>query len=301
MNDITFQKTLASVMLDNKYDRFVKNRRTGKLDTKSLYKIETSNKLFKRREARKNKHYAVSLVVDCSGSMSGDKIKTAAKSAERLSWHLSRMGIPHNVVGFQLSVEEIKKFDTHIDRDLYKKLVGVVSQNDEYEVNAIWDTNKEIKKENGCGTIHPLFALCKGDAEYREKYDLARKTFSDPYGIQTSSGPGMNSDAEAVKWTRERIQKQLGRRIIILLSDGQPVPMSGRYESPVNRGYAQTDFDLRQEIKHTIDAGIELYSIGIMSDSVNHYYPARRTCSIKTLEQLYPHIIKLIKINLHRG
>ena len=61
MNDVTFQRFLSSVMLDNKYDRFVKNRRTGKLDTRNIYKIKFSEKIFKRREARKNKHYAVTL------------------------------------------------------------------------------------------------------------------------------------------------------------------------------------------------------------------------------------------------
>ena len=72
MRDVAFQKRLSSIMLDNKYDRFMKNRKTGKLDTNSLYKINHSNKLFKKREARKNKDYAVSLVVDCSGSMCGN-------------------------------------------------------------------------------------------------------------------------------------------------------------------------------------------------------------------------------------
>lgn len=296
-------------MLDNKYDRFVKNRRTGKLDTKSLYKIETSNKLFKRRESRKNKHYAVSLVVDCSGSMSGDKIKTAAKSAERLSWHLSRMDIPHNVVSFCLSVEEVKKFDRHTDKELVNKLVGITQHNDEYEVNAIWDTNKEIPKEGG-GTLYPLVALCKGDKEYRQQYDLFRRrygmggmitAYSSSLGIHTQTGPAINSDAECLKWARERLLKQQGRRIMIFLSDGQPAPMMAHYESPINRGYAQTDFDVREEVRRTIASGIELYSIGIMSDEVNRFYPAKRTCSIKTLEQLYPHIIKLIKINLRRG
>jgi cobalamin biosynthesis protein CobT len=116
-----------------------------------------------------------------------------------------------------------------------------------------------------------------------------------------SHSPDYNSDAEAIKFVRERILKQIGKKIVIHLSDGNPVPCMDIYESPINPGYSQWDFDLKKEVQITLNCGIELYSIGIMSDGVNSYYPPRRTCVIQKVDQLYPHIIKLIRSNLKRG
>lgn len=301
MNDVTFARALSSVMLDNKYDRFVKNRRTGKLATKSLYKINTSSKLFKKREARKNKHYAVSLVVDCSGSMSGDKIKMASEAAEKLSFHLSKMDIPHNVVTFNLGMEERKPFDGKFDKDIKDKILselGGGSFGDKYYYYAFYDTVKQVKSFSGKKTFHPFLGSARGNVEAKK---MEGRLKDEGVIQQNFQGVGENSDAEALKFAREKILRQEGKKIMIFLSDGMPAPLWESYESPINKGYSQIDFDVKREADKTIAMGVELYAIGIMDDSVNKYYPPRRTCTINRIEQLYPHIIKLIRLNLKRG
>lgn len=301
MNDITFAKNLSSVMLDNKYDRFVKNRRTGKLDTRSLHKIETSSKLFKKREARKNKNYAVSLVVDCSGSMGGPRIELAALAAKKLSYHLSRMGIPHDIVSFNILVQEAKPFNTKQVKRLEEILINRTSNSrtKDYEY-AIWDMDAPAiySKITKGRELRRLAKIVKGESAASdfcdEGYRNGKRFYSTP-------GSGYNSDAEAIKFSREKLMKQTGKRIMIHLSDGQPAPFSTNFESPNYPGTSQKDYDLKEEVQKTLRAGIELYAIGIQNDSVNNYYPPKRTATIRTMDQLYPHIIMLIKKNLRRG
>lgn len=306
MNDVTFSRALSSVMLDNKYDRFVKNKRTGKLNTKSLYKIEMSSKLFQKREARKNKHYAVSLVVDTSGSMGGQKIKVAAESAQKLSNHLAKIGIPHNVVTFGISAHEIKRFNAKEDKEIERKVLGKCSYGGaEYQedIYAFWDTRVKIPHAKNPGEeITKFWKITEGN-DARGKF-LATSEYQDAKkagALIMQHSPGYNTDAEALKFAREKILKETGKKLIIHLSDGQPAPFGWGCESPLNPGFTQRDFDLKHEVKMTIQAGIELYSIGILSDDVNKFYPPKRTGSISDIEQLYPHIIMLIKKNLRRG
>jgi cobalamin biosynthesis protein CobT len=295
MKDIAFQKMLASVMLDNKYDRFVKNRKTGRLDTNSLYKINHSAKLFKRREARKNKHYAVSLVVDCSGSMSGAKIKLAAKSAGKLSHHLSRIGIPHNVVTFNAGVFEIKPFGPQEDKQLEQKVLDELGNKRRF---FFWDYNKQISNINGGSTLCKFIGLVQGEHKAYKREDELRDQGIDTYMY---SGPGYNTDGEALKISRELLLKQVGTKVMIHLSDGRPVPLMDDLESPVYEGTSQRDYNLKHEVDVTVASGIELYSIGIMDDGVLRYYPKKRTVVIDDTSELYENIIKLIKRNLKRG
>lgn len=291
-------------MLDNKYDRFVKNRRTGKLDTRSLYKVSTSSKLFKKREARKNKDYAVSLVVDCSGSMGGDKISMAAESAEKLSHHLARIGIPHNVVGFHVEAREFKPFNAKEKPNLKNEIIGEVHGGENYAYY-FWDQTRTIKGEKG-GNLWPFVGARYGSKSRKElwneckiKADAAGKNIYDMFWL--TEGPSYNSDAEALAFARKLLLKQKGTKLMIFLSDGQPAPLPSQLESPIFRGHHQGELSVTTEVTHTLRSGIELYSVGIMDSSVNKYYPPRRTGTISSLKQLYPHIIKLIKINLKRG
>lgn len=294
MNDISFQKLLSSVILDNKYDRYVKNKKTGTLNTNSLYKIAHSNKLFKKREARQNKNYAVTLVVDCSGSMSGSKIKAAAWSAAKLSMSLSKIGVNHNVITFNLGVFEIKSFSKKTDKGLEKMVMSELHGNERY----FYYSNKPIVPNTVTGKMMRKF-LGHGRGYHVGTDKIIPVEYRSDFFA--NDGPGYNSDAEALKISRELLLKQTGSKIMIFLSDGAPAPFYAEYESPVYQGLDQTQHKLKHEVELTIASGIELYSIGIMSAAVLHYYPKKRCRVINSTEELYPSIIDLVKKNLKRG
>ena len=132
--DIGFSLQLRSVMTDNKFDRMLSGRRRGTLDGNMLYKVPTGDlKAFKNREARQNKDYHFTLLVDQSGSMEGDSCLEAAKLGVSLYKAFERSGISYSCYGYSDHTARYKSFDDHLDPDaLYAMLRYNASDNNEY-------------------------------------------------------------------------------------------------------------------------------------------------------------------------
>lgn len=110
---ITFLKRkLGSILEDNKLSRFGGSFTSGKLNHSKLYRFKTNQtNLFGRKIARQNKDYRVSLLVDISGSMGGQKIHETAKGAILLAEVLNIIGVEFEIVGFNTKLVEYKTFD----------------------------------------------------------------------------------------------------------------------------------------------------------------------------------------------
>ena len=79
------------------------------MNTKILYKWKCkSTRLFSKPILRLHKDYGVSLCVDESGSMSGDRILEAAKAAVLLAEVLNNCGIPFEIHGFNSTIQTYK-------------------------------------------------------------------------------------------------------------------------------------------------------------------------------------------------
>lgn len=294
MNDATFQRTLQSVLFDNKYDRYVAKRRSGKLNFKGLSKVGFSDKLFKRKEERQNKDYSIALLVDCSGSMSGKKADVAFDSAQKLSKHLASAKINHTVFGFNLKTFQLKPWNVSYDNTLKEKL--------RFMLNYLRIFYKEESNSKG---IHEYIG---------HNFDLKNITSKMPDSLigisridyDAKAGSGYNNDADALMIAAKELHKQPGKKILIMLSDGEPAHFYTKYQ---NADFPKTNYQIgdssmprmKKVVKDIMDMGIDIQSIGIQSDAVNKYYPAGKTCSIYDVSQLYDHIIKIIKLNLKRG
>lgn len=106
------KKKLGSIMKDNIYDREGGSYRSGKLNTKKLYKVATwSDKVFKRKIERSHKDYKVTILVDESGSMTSDKKNYyAALGCVLLSEVLATSHIDFEIIGFNGTIRVYKKF-----------------------------------------------------------------------------------------------------------------------------------------------------------------------------------------------
>lgn len=96
------QKNLERVMAANSLVVWTGGHRKGKLHGASLSRIFTGdNRVFRQKNEARSKDVAVSLVVDCSGSMRIDgRIKSAVYSAYAFCSVLTNMGIACEVLGF---------------------------------------------------------------------------------------------------------------------------------------------------------------------------------------------------------
>ena len=107
-----FRKKLSSILKDNRLARQGGTFRSGKLNTKKLYKWKCDDtKVFSRKVMRQHKDYNVVLVVDESSSMLGGRALNATKTAVLLAEVLDYCGIPFSVIGFNSDLREYKKLN----------------------------------------------------------------------------------------------------------------------------------------------------------------------------------------------
>lgn len=159
---------------------------SGKLiSTKDLWKIcNNTDKVFMKRYKEQNSDYAITVLIDQSGSMGGGKIHEAQKSFILLAEILSDLKIPFELLGFSTQGEAYGHSRGEIRCDEYRQdhtLHMIYKQFDERY-------SDEIKGR--IGSIHTY---------------------------------GNNWDGEAVMWAYKRLIVQKAKsKILIVLSDGQP-------------------------------------------------------------------------------
>ncbi len=127
MNDTVFQQKLLSVMTDNKYDRIIPKRRSGKLDHKNAWRVHTgAENIFRQKQERKGKEYSVVLLVDESGSMGtigwgADKMMPTKGVVSFMARQLQKAGINFAIIGFNAKIRTHKPFgSTMHESDLVK-------------------------------------------------------------------------------------------------------------------------------------------------------------------------------------
>jgi cobalamin biosynthesis protein CobT len=164
-------------------------RERGKLNTRSLAKLcfdKSYRTPFKTLTKEETTNVAVTLLIDCSGSMSGDQIIVARQTAIALGEALKAIGITFEALGF----------NTNDNYRLASKTNGLSAE--------------ETARFNRFGTALRLMVFKSFDR-------------NDLVGITNAAAGGANADGESVTWAAKRLaQRKEKRKILIVLSDGQP-------------------------------------------------------------------------------
>ncbi|VWC65902.1 cobalamin biosynthesis protein CobT [Burkholderia lata] len=176
--------------------RWKREQERGELDRMSLARLVTSpgyRTPFRVRRAAPGRDAAVSLLIDCSGSMAGRKIELARLCAAALCDALTQLGFACEVLGYS-SVEDAAM------RAHYQRWIGA-----------------------GRDTF--------GYNRFVERLDLRvykRFDSDNPSGLACIECGHENPDGEALSWAAERLlAKRARRRILMVLSDGYPATGDG--------------------------------------------------------------------------
>ncbi|WP_205192303.1 cobalamin biosynthesis protein CobT, partial [Burkholderia sp. LMG 13014] len=176
--------------------RWKREQERGELDRTSLARLVTSpgyRTPFRVRRAAPGRDAAVSLLIDCSGSMAGKKIELARLCAAALYDALTQLGFACEVLGYS-SVEDAA-MRTHYQRWI--------------------DAGRDTFGYN----------------RFVERLDLRvyKRFDSDhPSGLACIECGHENPDGEALSWAAERLlAKRARRRILMVLSDGYPATGDG--------------------------------------------------------------------------
>lgn len=180
---------LERVLLVKENRKMRPERERGMLNNRTLHTmIIDPNYRTPFREFTKmdTTNVAVSLVIDCSGSMQGNKIEVARQTGLALGESLKNLGITFEIVGFntndhigmaagasRLSAEETARFNRF-----------------------------------GTGLNHMIFKSFESNS-------LS--------GICRAASGGCNADGESITWAAKRLaERPEKRKIMLVLSDGQP-------------------------------------------------------------------------------
>lgn len=229
--------------LVNEIERMIKARsaatwtgghRRGRLHGSALTRVMFGrDDVFRRKQENHTKDVAVSLVPDCSGSMTNNgKLKTAMYTAYAIASILDRLGISNEVVGFSTRG---------------------------HSAQVLNDLSKDPKRHeySRCEAIYmPIF---KGFGE-RMGADV-RARF-----VQATIARNLcrsNVDGESILLAHGRlVARRETRKIMIVLSDGQPAVSGG----------GDLDGHLKAVVKQIEASGTDIVGIGIMDQSVKKFY-----------------------------
>lgn len=263
-----FEKRISSILRDNQNDREIRRRRSGKIDTKGLWRISNSQKVFKKKQERGGKRYNISLMVDCSGSMSNSRDFPAIKAAILLARAFSKFKfVSLEIFGFNYLYKNIKGFDEkNISDDEIAFQFSLFFRDSvlDEETGKVFNYNKLLIDDNNV-----LFS-----PKTLEEFNKHERHIGE-------SPIGGNIDSEHLSAATRRIKNRDGEKIIIVLSDGEPAFASSANVKCYREGKPLSEISSREDLKLSVDrcikSGVKLASIGIHTESVYDYYPKRNT------------------------
>ncbi len=182
--------TLERVLVAKEDAKFRFNRERGMIDTRAISRlIHDANfrEPFKDFTQTETRDVAVELLMDLSGSMSGEKLEVAKRAVIAIGESLMALNIAFEVTGFK----------TGSVSSAYNQLVRNMSADD-------------LKRFNRTSETLDHFVF--------KSFDTANLS-----GICEARSGGANCDGESVKWAAQRLaQRPESRKILLVFSDGQP-------------------------------------------------------------------------------
>lgn len=240
------QKEIERSIIARSYSRNVPGYRSGKLNTAGLMKLAIGSRhpnliddrVFRKKEIHESKDVAVMLMPDLSGSMAGDKVRTATYAAFGLATTLARLNIACEVIGYTTGGVMPNSALMQMERD---KRSGI--RYDRFE--RLYMPILKTFDESMSFAVKNRFAMARTEVSLRN-----------------------NIDGECIQVGARRLaQRKEKGKIMIVLSDGDPIGGGGRAASEKLKGHCKT------VVKQVMESGVSVIGIGIESNSVRHYYP----------------------------
>jgi cobalamin biosynthesis protein CobT len=248
------QKDIERMMASRSKVTQVPGFRSGRLHGAGLHKLLVKDdRVFRRRQENKSKSTAVFLLIDNSGSMSGNPMTTAMQTGYALSQTLERVGIANEVVGFTT--------------DHYSKTFPRAKVAD------------EAAKVGGYARCLPLYLPIYKSFDERLTSPVKKRFAA---AIHCQNFLGNNVDGESVQYATKRLaQRTEERKVLIVLSDGNPAMDPSAYNPTlISAGFSH----LHTAIAEATRKKVEVIGVGIDDDSVRAFY--KRCVVIRNVEEL---------------
>jgi len=243
----------------------IPGHRSGRLHSAALAKLTfNDDRVFRRREIHKSKDTAVSLLVDCSGSMrSGSyrksRIAIACEAAYALAFTLERINVKFEALGFTTLPASTET------------------------VHEMGEAKARIGR--GFSRVEPIYMPIFKDFGERMNSVVKARFAAGVHEL----GLRNNLDGESVEIAARRLAlRREERKILIVLSDGFPCAYGSSSEQNAK---------LRNAVNDAEKYKVEVLGIGIESDAVQHFY--KNNVVINTVDDLPKMLVSRVAKMLH--
>jgi len=261
LSDSVLAQKVKSIIEDNRMKRVIPNTKSGKLNTRSLWRAKTGREnLFKKAKERKGKDYHVTIMVDQSGSMT-DWAEDAHRACVLAANSLISAGCDVEVFGFYLETEKNEYW--------FKSAYGE-------DPLTIDETLSKLPVEK-----HLRQYLRDNEKHFNSEALLEEMN-------NTFSGTG-NADYESLSYMYRRLAKIDNKeKILLVITDGEPASPNHSFRDPAL---------LRSLI--TNNKGVKTMALSIGSWHVEDIYP--QYAIVNDVDEFNEEFIKLLERNIKRG
>ena len=228
------QRRFERAMAARSASRMAAGFKSGSLHAGSLHRIATGDdRLFRRRQEAVRTDAAISLLIDNSGSMLGDKMMLAMMAGYALTQTADRVSIACECLGFTTDR------DSPDALQLAHEASGGIAYSRRYPLYL------------------PIYK------RFDERFSpLVRRRFAAAATRQWFCSENVDGESVAIAARRLWARRE-PRKVLIVLSDGRP-------SGGINRDLRA---HLRATVKAVTRSGIELIGIGIGDNAVRSFYP----------------------------
>lgn len=234
------QKSLERAMAAQARKSWNPGMRRGRIAPGSLFKVSVGDdRVFRQRFETRAKNTAVSLVVDCSGSMNGEKIELAGLASFALATVMERLKLTYEVIGFT----------TGYSGEMMEMMDADAKSSPPGTPRISWGRVEPL--------YMPVFKSFGGKLDTSARSRIAHLT-------ERPGWLNQNVDGECVQIAARRlVQQPAERHIMIVLSDGVPSAVAAKNLAP----------HLKKTVKEISAQGVEVIGIGIQTTAVKQFYP----------------------------
>jgi cobalamin biosynthesis protein CobT len=268
------QKDMRRLIAARSQVKRMPGMRSGRLHSPNLHRIMAGDdRVFTRREEAPSLDTAISLVIDCSGSMNGNRMVLATETAYAIGSVLARLNVAFECLGFTDNGS-----DPRVATKEYKQALA--------EADAIAKIIRPIP------IVMPKFKTFDErwtqPTQRRFAHVFNQLGYSDNCGFKMGSTPeGCGIEFAA----RRLVARPEQRKIMLVMTDGEPC---GHVYNP--RGmedYHAYQRQSEQVVKAIAAAGIDLVGIGIQHNGPEGYYPHHMT--IQDVSEMPKQLLQLLK------
>lgn len=268
------QKDLRRLIAARSQVKRIPGMRSGRLHAPNLHRIMSGDdRVFTRRQEAESLDTAISLLIDCSGSMNGTRMQLATETAYAIGSVLAKLGIAFECLGFT---------DNYSDPRVRGK---------EYQ-KQLEEADELAKIVRAIPIIMPRFKT------FEDRWTTpTQKRFAhvfNSHGYSGACGFDMGSTPEGCGLefaARRLLARKEKRKILISMTDGEPgghVYRSRGFSD--HMAYQQQSVNVVKAIEAS---GIDLVGVGIQHNGPAGYYSNHMT--INAVEDMPKKLLGLLK------